>query len=102
MTELVDLFIAPARYLQGRCRDSFGLPNRKLVSLDDGFARGRIAVRERVTKELFTFGYIGTHIPAKGIHDLILAFDALNGDTRLRIWGPDFVEWSKTPQATGL
>jgi hypothetical protein len=40
MTELVDLFIAPARYLHDRYRDSFGLPERKLTYLDYGFATG--------------------------------------------------------------
>ncbi len=87
MCELVDLFIAPARYLLSRYRDDFGLPARKLEYLDYGFARARMAGRSRVAGEPFTFGYIGTHIPAKGIHDLIRAFGALEGDARLRIWG---------------
>ena len=87
ITELVDLFIAPAQYLHDRFRDDFGLPERKLVHLDYGFARARMAGRHRVTGERFTFGYIGTHIPAKGIHDLIRAFGALRGEACLRIWG---------------
>lgn len=87
MTELVDLFIAPARYLHQRYRDGFGLPERKLVYLDYGFARERMAGRSRVPDEPFTFGYIGTHIPAKGIHDLIRAFGQLDGQSKLRIWG---------------
>lgn len=87
MAELVDLFIAPARYLLARYRDAFGLPERKLLYLDYGFARQRMAGRTRAPGEPFTFGYIGTHIPAKGIHDLICAFGRLHGDARLRIWG---------------
>ncbi len=87
MTELVDLFIAPARYLNDRYRDDFGLPAGKLAYLDYGFARERMAGRQRPSGEPFTFGYIGTHIPAKGIHDLIHAFGKLNGEARLRIWG---------------
>lgn len=87
MAELVDLFIAPARYLRDRYRDDFGLPERKLLYLDYGFARQRMAGRVRTEGEPFTFGYIGTHIPAKGIHDLIGAFGRLHGDARLRIWG---------------
>jgi glycosyltransferase involved in cell wall biosynthesis/MoaA/NifB/PqqE/SkfB family radical SAM enzyme len=87
MVELVDLFIAPARYLHDRFHDEFGLAERKLVYLDYGFARDRMAERRRVSGEHFTFGYIGTHIPAKGIHDLILAFGVLRGEARLRIWG---------------
>jgi glycosyltransferase involved in cell wall biosynthesis/MoaA/NifB/PqqE/SkfB family radical SAM enzyme len=87
MAELVDRFIAPARYLHDRYRDAFGVPERKLVFLDYGFARERMRGRSRVPGEPFTFGYIGTHIPAKGIHDLIRAFGSVGGGARLRIWG---------------
>jgi glycosyltransferase involved in cell wall biosynthesis/MoaA/NifB/PqqE/SkfB family radical SAM enzyme len=87
MVELVDVFVAPARYLYRRYRDEFGLPERKLVYLDYGFELGRLRGRRRVEGEPFTFGYIGTHIPAKGIHQLIEAFGRLDGEPRLRIWG---------------
>jgi glycosyltransferase involved in cell wall biosynthesis/MoaA/NifB/PqqE/SkfB family radical SAM enzyme len=87
MAELVDLFVAPARYLHDRYRDAFGLPESKLVHLDYGFARERMTGRHRTTGEPFTFGYIGTHIPAKGIHELLRAFGRLSGCARLRIWG---------------
>jgi glycosyltransferase involved in cell wall biosynthesis/MoaA/NifB/PqqE/SkfB family radical SAM enzyme len=87
MSELVELFISPSRYLHHRYRDEFGLPENKLVYLDYGFARERMGGRRRTSGEPFTFGYIGTHIPAKGIHDLIRAFGMLGGDARLRIWG---------------
>lgn len=87
MAELVDLFVAPARYLRDRYRDEFGLPERKLVYLDYGFDRSRLRGRVRTPGEPFTFGYIGTHIPAKGIHDLIRAFGAVYGEAVLRIWG---------------
>ncbi|MBK7829731.1 glycosyltransferase [Nannocystis sp.] len=87
MVEHIDLFIAPARYLERRYRDEFGLPARKLVYLDYGFDRTRLVGRRRRPEEPFTFGYIGTHIPAKGIHQLIDAFGRLQGDACLRIWG---------------
>lgn len=87
MVELVDLFIAPARYLLERYRDHFGIPEGKLVYLDYGFDRNRMQGRQRKEGEPFTFGYIGTHIPAKGIHQLIAAFGKLKGETSLRIWG---------------
>ncbi len=87
MAELVDLFVAPARYLHDRFRDDFGLPETKLAYLDYGFDRRRLTGRSRRPNEAFTFGYIGTHIPAKGIHDLIRAFGRLEGEPRLRIWG---------------
>lgn len=87
MAELVDLFVAPARYLHDRFRDAFGIPERKLTYLNYGFARDRMAGVHRVADEPFTFGYIGTHIPAKGVHLLIQAFGMLQGKARLRIWG---------------
>lgn len=83
----VDLFIAPSRYLLQRFRDEFGLPAQKLVYLDYGFHRERLGNRHRVTGEPFTFGYIGTHVPAKGVNLLIEAFGCLSGQPLLRIWG---------------
>lgn len=85
----VDLFISPAVYLKQRYEQDFGLPADKSVYLDYGFDRSRMAGRQRVANEPFTFGYIGTHIPAKGIHQLIQAFGILRGDCQLRIWGRD-------------
>ena len=87
-TELVDCFIAPARYLRDRFRDEFGIPASKLVRLDYGFDLARLRGRRaRRPGGPFVFGYIGTHIPAKGIQDLIRAFGAVAGETALRIWG---------------
>ena len=45
------------------------------------------AIAGMITGLTFTFGYIGTHIPAKGIHHLLEAFGRLDGKPRLRIWG---------------
>ena len=87
--DAVDVFLAPARYLLGRFRDDFGIPADKLVYLDYGFHRERMSGRARKPGEDFTFGYIGTHIPAKGVHHLIQAFGELTGRPRLRIWGRD-------------
>lgn len=87
IAELVDLFVAPARHLFNRYQDEFGLPESKLVYLDYGFDLARLRGRKRISGEPFTFGYIGTHIPAKGIHDLIQAFGDVSGEPILRIWG---------------
>ena len=87
--EAVDVFIAPARYLLRRFRDDFGIPERKLVYLDYGFHLDRLKGRDREREEPFTFGYIGTHIPAKGVDQLIRAFGQIAGEPLLRIWGRD-------------
>jgi glycosyltransferase involved in cell wall biosynthesis/wyosine [tRNA(Phe)-imidazoG37] synthetase (radical SAM superfamily) len=87
VVESVDLFVAPSQYLYRRYRDEFGLPEAKLRYLDYGFDLTRLRGRVRAPSEPFTFGYIGTHIPAKGIHHLIEAFARVHGSPRLRIWG---------------
>jgi len=89
VVDQVDLFISPAQYLKKRYERDFGLPLDKSVYLDYGFDHTRLVGRQRETTEPFTFGYIGTHIPAKGIHQLIQAFGKLKGDCQLRIWGRD-------------
>lgn len=85
--ELVDLYIAPAHYLLKRYRNEFCLPESKLRYLDYGFDLQRFSQRLRVSDKTVTFGYIGTHIPAKGIHNLIKAFGQIKGDASLKIWG---------------
>ena len=85
--EAVDLFIAPSQYLLERFRTELGISENKLLYLDYGFDTERLSGRQRVPGEPFTFGFLGTHIPAKGLHHLIEAFGMLRGDSILRIWG---------------
>ena len=87
--EAVNMFVAPSRYLLRRFRDDFGIPEWKLTYLDYGFHRQRMEGRSRTQGEPFTFGYIGTHIPAKGVNHLIESFVSVSGSPRLRIWGRD-------------
>ncbi len=87
VAERVDLFIAPARCLMERYARELPLPTHKLEYLDYGFDHARLRGRVRTLGEPFTFGYIGTHIPAKGVDRLIAAFGRLTGAPRLRIWG---------------
>ncbi len=87
--DAVDVFIAPAKHLLRRFRDEFGIPEGKLTFLDYGFHRRRMEGRRRVRGEPFTFGYIGTHIPAKGVNHLIESFGRVRGGPKLRIWGRD-------------
>lgn len=83
----VDLFIAPSQYLRERFVSGFGLPKDKVTYLDYGFP---ISYLQPVTKNkssTFTFGYIGTHIPSKGVHLMIEAFSKIKGTAELHIWG---------------
>ena len=87
--DAIDVFIAPAKYLMRRFRDEFGIPQEKLTYLDYGFHQERMDGRNRPEGEPFTFGYIGTHIAAKGVDHLIESFSRLSGNAMLRIWGRD-------------
>ncbi len=55
--------------------------------MDYGFSCHRLKNRCRTLNKSFTFGYIGTHIPAKGVQHLIQAFSLLYGACKLIIWG---------------
>ena len=87
VADMVDVFIAPANYLRQRYLEDFGLSADKLIYIDYGFDLNRMKNRIRCADEPFAFGYIGTHIPSKGIHQLIRAFGLLQGNARLKIWG---------------
>ena len=84
----VDLFIAPAKYLMNRFITDFDIPKPKIQYLDYGFDTSYLKpTTDKNENELFTFGYIGTHIPAKGINLLIEAFKKLKHPAKLLIYG---------------
>lgn len=84
--EKVDLFISPSKYLKSRFVNEFSIPDEKIFLLDYGFDLNRFrGVQNK--KEAFTFGYIGTHIPAKGVNLLIDAFQDIKANAHLKIWG---------------
>lgn len=83
----VDAFIAPSRYLQQRFIQDFELEGERVHYLDYGFDLARFRPAKKSVKRPFTFGYIGTHIPSKGIHQLIQAFEGIEGEAHLRIFG---------------
>jgi glycosyltransferase involved in cell wall biosynthesis/MoaA/NifB/PqqE/SkfB family radical SAM enzyme len=97
IVELVDAFTSPSHYLLERFAREFPLPRAKLHFLPYGFDLKRLCGRQRVAGEPFTFGYIGTHIPAKGIHLLLEAFAHVPAPVRLRIWGR-----SRSPETPAL
>jgi len=84
----VDRFIAPSRYLMNRFITDFGMPAGKTRYLDYGFPTHYLkpSVKSEPSNR-FRFGYIGTHIPAKGVNLLIEAFRGLEDKAELYIWG---------------
>lgn len=84
----VDLFIAPSNYLRDRFINDFGIPEDKIIYLDYGFpTEYLIQTKKSEEKTNYTFGYIGTHIPSKGINLLIEAFKKIELPATLRIHG---------------
>ncbi len=88
MCQKIDLFIAPSKALMKRYSNEFILLKNKLIYMDYGFDLSYLSNRERVKENVFVFGYIGTHIPAKGIDVLLKAFSCMSDKSaKLRIWG---------------
>lgn len=84
----VDLFLAPSNYLRNRYVKDFSIPEDKIKYLDYGFPREYLTQTEKSKKKTqYTFGYIGTHIPAKGVNLLIEAFKLLEQPATLKIFG---------------
>jgi glycosyltransferase involved in cell wall biosynthesis/MoaA/NifB/PqqE/SkfB family radical SAM enzyme len=88
LSEKVDLFLAPSQYLMKRFISDFRIPQYKIKYLDYGFPLHYLTPTVKQNqREHFTFGYIGTHIPSKGVNLLIEAFKQVKGNFDLLIWG---------------
>ena len=90
LADQVNIFVAPSNSLASQFKKHFPLVANKIEYLDYGFDLRRLSGRQRKTKKSFVFGYIGTHIPGKGVHHLLQAFEHLSlehPNIKLRIWG---------------
>ena len=86
--EKVNLFIAPSLYLRNRFINEFRIPENKIVYVDYGFPTKYLMPTVKAPERRnFTFGYIGTHIPAKGVNYLIEAFKRIKQPAALKIFG---------------
>jgi glycosyltransferase involved in cell wall biosynthesis len=83
----VDLFIAPSKYLMERFVCDFDIDLSSITYLDYGFHLQKLKGRQRLHEDDFVFGYIGTHKQAKGIFQLLQAFNASCTKAQLKIWG---------------
>jgi glycosyltransferase involved in cell wall biosynthesis/MoaA/NifB/PqqE/SkfB family radical SAM enzyme len=84
----VDVFIAPSNYLRNRFVNEFSVLENKIIYLDYGFPTEYLTQTEKSKDNThFTFGYIGTLIPAKGVNQLIEAFCKIETPATLRIYG---------------
>lgn len=88
IVDKVEVFIAPSNYLRDRFINDFNVPADKIVYLDYGFPTEYLTQTEKSKEKTdYTFGYIGTHIPAKGVNILIEAFKQIEEKAALKIFG---------------
>lgn len=88
IVDKVEVFIAPSNYLRDRFINDFNVPENKIIYLDYGFPTEYLTQTEKSKEKTdFTFGYIGTHIPAKGVNILIEAFKQIEEKAALKIFG---------------
>lgn len=84
---LVDLFIAPSKFLLAKCID-LGIPRDKIIYCEYGFDSGLFPDLPKVSSPTLRFGFIGTIIPPKGLHVLLEAFNSMAAPrAELRIHG---------------
>lgn len=84
----VDMFIAPSNYLRSRYIDDFSIPESKIRYLDYGFPTEYLTqTKNTQVDKNYQFGYIGTHIPAKGLNLLVEAFKQIKQPATLKIFG---------------
>ncbi|MFX1457770.1 MAG: glycosyltransferase family 4 protein [Promethearchaeota archaeon] len=83
----IDLFIAPSRFL----RDIYiknGIPEEKIVYMDYGFDKQIINGVKKHPNGKIHFGFLGRIIPAKGVAQLIDAFNKVDHTkSELNIYG---------------
>ncbi len=84
---LVDLFIAPSRFLRDRFIEQ-GIPSGKILFSRYGHQDSRFAGLAKRQSDRLTFGYLGTLIPTKGVHVLVEAFNRMApAEAELHIYG---------------
>lgn len=86
--EDVDVFLSPSEYLRNMFV-TFGIPAEKIMVSRQGVNNGLIYRAEvRGNNGKIRFGFIGTILPAKGLHILIKAFNGVKNDfIELKIYG---------------
>lgn len=85
----VDLFIAPSRFVKNKFIENKA-PLEKIIYFTCGFNKSRFShlPKKNIASNIFTFAYIGTLLPMKGVDILISAFKGLkNRNIELSIYG---------------
>jgi glycosyltransferase involved in cell wall biosynthesis len=86
LIKLVDLFISPSEFMRRRATE-FGIPETKNILVHLGIAKNNLPAVQTAHSRV-CFGFIGTILPAKGLHILIAAFNKITDKSaELHIYG---------------
>lgn len=87
LCQMVDVFIAPSRFLKTKFIE-FGISEHRIKFISHGIDTDLFRSFGRKESNRIRFGFIGTILPAKGLHILINAFNRIK-DTQaeLKIYG---------------
>ena len=85
--KLVDKFTAPSQFLRKRFVE-FGIPENRIIFSRYGFNTDLFKGVKKENADKIRFGFVGTLLPAKGVHLLIDAFNRVKEDSaELNIYG---------------
>jgi glycosyltransferase involved in cell wall biosynthesis len=99
--ENVDFFLAPSLYIKKQF-EALGIHSDKIILHCLGLAIPKARVVGKRIDNRIKFAFIGTIIPAKGVHILIKAFNGIKSDSAiLRIYGKlkDYAGFGGYPQS---
>jgi len=82
----IEAFVAPSRDILEAAVE-FGLPRERIVLLRHGLPERPAAREISIPDVARRFGYVGSLVPHKGIHDLVRAFNGMPRDTTLDVYG---------------
>lgn len=83
----IDFFIAPSEYLKNKFIE-FGISSEKIRLSQNGLNSELFKGIQKVRTDKIRFAFIGTILPAKGLHILIESFNRIkNRDVELKIYG---------------
>jgi len=83
----IDYFVAPSEFLKDRFTE-YGIPENKIIYSRYGINTKLFSGSQKQKLDIIRFGFIGTILPAKGLHILIKAFNRIKSDKAiLKIYG---------------
>lgn len=77
LLDMVDIFLAPSEFIRNRFIE-FGLPKEKIEIFRFGFNNNLFLNHQKFSADRIRFAFIGTLLPAKGLHTLINAFNRID------------------------